>query len=135
MFASTRKIRRAIAFATLMIAVGAAGAQSDLLTDKSGRTLYVSDGDVSGSGRSTCDDVCLRRWPAVPPNEAAGADFGGMTRDDGIRQLTYRGRPVYYYRYDHKPGDVRGDGVLGLWHALRAEAPRQESGTTFGYSY
>jgi predicted lipoprotein with Yx(FWY)xxD motif len=99
-----------------------AAARGDLLTDKAGRTLYVSDDDVAGSGRSVCDDLCLRRWPAVPPDEATGPGFGVMTRADGTPQLSYHGRPVHYYRYDHKPGDARGDGIVGLWQALRRDA-------------
>jgi predicted lipoprotein with Yx(FWY)xxD motif len=123
MSSRTRKIQHTLAFATLVIAAGAVGAHGDLLTDQSGRTLYVSSEDVPGSGRSVCDDLCLRRWPAVPANGAAGADFGSITRADGTPQLSYRGRPVHYYRYDHKPGDARGDGIRGFWQALRRTAP------------
>jgi predicted lipoprotein with Yx(FWY)xxD motif len=117
-----RRLAPALAGTVLMLAAGAAAARGDFLTGPDGRTLYVSEEDVAGSGKSACDPLCLRRWPAVPAGAAQGGDFGSLTRGDGTRQLTYRGRPVHYYRYDHKPGDARGDGTRGLWRALRPSA-------------
>lgn len=43
------------------------------------------------------------------------ADFGSITRADGTKQTTYYGWPLYYYSGDANPGDVKGDGFLGVW--------------------
>ena len=37
-------------------------------------------------------------------------------RDDGVRQWAYKGKPLYTWSKDTKPGDASGDGVGGSWH-------------------
>ncbi|HXT33958.1 MAG TPA: hypothetical protein VN837_00145 [Chloroflexota bacterium] len=32
--------------------------------------------------------------------------------------MTYDGAPLYTFANDKKPGDVNGEGVLGLWWAV-----------------
>lgn len=114
-------VRCAFGLAAFVLAASSEAASQDgYLTGKNGLTFYTFDDDRADSGQSACDDQCLNRWPAVPANEATGKDFSSFQRADGTRQLTYRGQPVYYYRYDHKPGDAQGDGMGGLWHALRS---------------
>ena len=39
-----------------------------------------------------------------------------MTRDDGGKQWAYKGKPLYAWSKDAKPGDVTGDGVNNVWH-------------------
>ena len=44
-----------------------------------------------------------------------------ITRSDGTRQVTYNGHPLYLFVKDHKPGDVKGQGVSAFgaaWFAL-----------------
>jgi predicted lipoprotein with Yx(FWY)xxD motif len=51
------------------------------------------------------------------------ARLGTIRRPDGSRQLTYAGRPLYYYVGDSKPGEVRCQNVYefgGLWLVVRA---------------
>ena len=40
-------------------------------------------------------------------------------RDDGAKQLAYKGKPLYYWSKDQKPGDRTGDGVNGVWHVAK----------------
>ena len=50
---------------------------------------------------------------------ASDAGQGGWSvimRDDGSRQWAYRGKPLYAWIKDQKPGDRTGDGVLHVWH-------------------
>lgn len=102
--------------AVLVLASSACGANAaDVLTGKNGMTLYTFDAD--SAGRSACGDTCLVVWPAARPGDATGADFGEFTRADGTQQLTYAGKPLYYFANDKKPGDRNGDNVRKVWHA------------------
>ena len=86
------------------------------LVDGKGMTLYVFDRDTTGA--SNCNGVCATNWP---PFKAA-ADVKGpapwtvVTRGDGGKQWAYKGKPVYTFSKDAKPGDVKGDGVNAVWH-------------------
>jgi predicted lipoprotein with Yx(FWY)xxD motif len=86
-----------------------------------GMTLYTFDRDVMGAGKSVCNGPCATNWP---PLMASAADSGRgdwtiVTRDDGSRQWAYRGKPVYYWAKDTKPGDRTGDGVNNAWRLVR----------------
>ncbi|HEY8771951.1 MAG TPA: hypothetical protein VIM66_02125, partial [Candidatus Limnocylindria bacterium] len=41
--------------------------------------------------------------------------FGTTTRDDGSKQVTHSGQPLYYFSGDQAAGDAKGDGVGGVW--------------------
>jgi predicted lipoprotein with Yx(FWY)xxD motif len=43
---------------------------------------------------------------------------GGPTRNDGGRQWAFKGKPLYLWIKDHKPGDMTGDGFKGVWHVV-----------------
>jgi predicted lipoprotein with Yx(FWY)xxD motif len=86
-----------------------------------GMTLYTFDRDVMGAGKSACNGPCATNWP---PLMAASADAGSgewtvVSREDGSRQWAYRGKPVYFWARDAKPGDRTGDGFNNAWHLAR----------------
>ncbi|HOC01350.1 MAG TPA: hypothetical protein PKM43_21700, partial [Verrucomicrobiota bacterium] len=57
------------------------------------------------------------------------ADYSVITRDDGKTQLAYKGKPLYYWAKDAKPGDKTGDGVNQVWRAgLSLRSSGVESG-------
>jgi predicted lipoprotein with Yx(FWY)xxD motif len=91
-----------------------------ILVDAKGMTVYTYDKDASGSGKSTCTGQCAENWPPV---KAEGKDFSdpyaALTRDDGSKQLSYKGRPLYTFVKDKKPGDKTGDKVKDVWHVIR----------------
>jgi predicted lipoprotein with Yx(FWY)xxD motif len=95
-----------------------ANALGEVFTDYRGMTLYVFDGDTA-AGKSACDDACAKTWPPL----AAGGlskpvgDWSIVARDDGIRQWAYKGRPLYGFSGDGKPGDAKGAVVDARWHA------------------
>src|SRR5665647_912872 len=35
-----------------------------------------------------------------------------VARDDGAKQVAYKGKPLYTWKNDKKPGDITGDGFL-----------------------
>ncbi len=80
----------------------------DVLVDYKGMTLYTFDGDQPG--RSTCASDCTKVWR---PLRAAGlampvGDWTTVRRDDGTRQWAYKGRLLYGFVGDGKPGDAKG---------------------------
>ena len=42
----------------------------------------------------------------------------GITMGDGIKQTTYKGRPLYYFANDVAAGDMNGEGVNTVWHVI-----------------
>jgi len=105
---------------TILAGTGANGAS--ILTDAKGMTLYIFTKDPNG--KSVCDGGCAKAWPPFyastvsvsPPLSAA--DFGSITRDDGSRQTTFRGWPLYYWFKDKQPGDMTGQGVGKVWYVV-----------------
>ena len=92
-----------------------------VLVDANGMTLYTYDKDVAGSGKSVCNGSCASLWPpakAASADQASGA-FAIVMRDDGSRQWSYKGKPIYTYQADQKPGDRQGDNVKDVWHIIK----------------
>ena len=110
----------ALAGASLSMAQSAPAMASDgVLVGPNGMTLYTFDGDKAG--KSACNGPCAGNWP--PLMAAAGAapsgDWTVVTRDDGSKQWAHKGKPVYYWSKDAKPGDRTGDGFKHVWHLAR----------------
>lgn len=84
-------------------------------------TLYTFDRDVAGSGKSMCSGPCNTNWPPFMATDAdsAAGDFTIITRDDGSKQWAIKGKPVYYWAKDNKPGDTMGDGVNKIWQTAK----------------
>ncbi len=102
-----------------------------VLVDGRGLPLYIFTADRGKTSR--CYGDCARAWPVTfaggTPRARGGARsslLGTTRRSDGRTQVTYRGRPVYYY-VDDRPGvalchNVREFG--GLWLLVRASGKR-----------
>ena len=87
--------------------------------DGAGMTVYTFDKDVAGSGKSACVDGCLKNWPAVPATGDLAAPWSAITRDDGSKQLAYKGKPLYLFVGDKKARDRNGDNVKEIWHIVK----------------
>ncbi len=122
-----------------------AAADSDLgmvVVDAGGRTVYVFDEDVAGSGESACTDECAATWPAVvvedgaPVADGVDGELGTFDREDGARQVTLDGRPLYLFAGDGSPGDATGQGVDGTWFVVGADGEKITAGAADpGFSY
>jgi predicted lipoprotein with Yx(FWY)xxD motif len=87
--------------------------------DAAGMTVYTFDKDVAGSGKSACVDGCLKNWPAVAASGELAAPWSAITRDDGSKQLAYKGKPLYLFVGDKKAGDRNGDNMKEVWHVAK----------------
>lgn len=94
---------------------------SGVLTNPAGMTLYVFDKDTANAGKSVCKDDCAMKWPPfiASAGEKASGAYTIINRDDGGRQWAYKGKPLYTWFKDQKPGDMTGDGVNNVWHSAK----------------
>jgi len=90
-----------------------------VLVDSAGMTLYTFDKDAANSGKSTCNGPCAALWPPAAPIGNVSGDYSVVTRDDGSKQLAYKGKPVYLFAKDQKSGDKLGDNVKDVWHVIK----------------
>ncbi len=93
----------------------------DVLTGSNGMTLYTFDKDVAGSGKSVCNGPCANNWPPLyaADGDTASGDYSIVNRDDGRKQWAFRGKPLYYWVKDQKPGERSGDGFNKVWRVAR----------------
>lgn len=93
-------------------------AKGKTLVDAKGMTLYTFDKDAGG--KSMCNGPCATNWPPLKADGgAASGAWTVVTRDDGSKQWAYKGKPLYAWMKDTKPGDVTGDGFNGVWHVAQ----------------
>jgi predicted lipoprotein with Yx(FWY)xxD motif len=91
-----------------------------MLVSADGMTVYTFDKDVADNGKSACAGPCTKMWPAVVASDTAPkAPWGSIKRDDGTMQTTYKGKPLYMFSGDKKPGDAAGDNFKDMWHTVK----------------
>lgn len=89
-------------------------------------TVYMFASDHGSV--STCYGACATAWPPVvttgTPQAQGGAiaaKIGTITRSEGAKQVTYAGRPLYYYTPDGSEAAISGQGVNSfgaLWWVM-----------------
>lgn len=94
-----------------------------ILFDANGQVVYAFQRDERNRSRCTSEE-CVTAWPPVltnqPPSAGAGVTasrLGTTRRADGTLQVTYAGRPLYFYEHE-APGEVKCHNVDihgGLW--------------------
>ena len=91
---------------------------------------FVVYGFTRDHGRSACYGACAKAWPPYFAPKGAltvGASvkkslLGTVKRKNGRRQVTYAGRPLYYYISDTRPGQILCQDVVeygGRWLIVR----------------
>lgn len=91
-----------------------------VLAISSGMTLYTFDRDLPG--KSNCNGKCAENWPPLKADGTtqSSGNWSVFTRADGSKQWAYKGRPLYTWSKDHKPGDTTGNGVnKNTWHVAQ----------------
>jgi predicted lipoprotein with Yx(FWY)xxD motif len=94
--------------------------KGDIFVDAKGMTLYTFDKDADG--KSVCNGQCATNWPPliVADDAKPAKDWTIVVRDGGLKQWAYKGKPLYTWIKDTKPGDTTGDGVNnGVWHVAK----------------
>ncbi len=94
-----------------------------VLFDANGQVVYAFERDRRNESNCTSDG-CVEAWPPVlteeQPSAGAGAEaglLGTIRRSDGSLQVTYNGRPLYFYEHE-APGEIKCHNVDlhgGLW--------------------
>ena len=99
-----------------------------MLFDSRKQAIYVFEND--SEGETVCYDECAEAWPPVftngKPKAGKGVNaslLGTVKRRDGKLQVTYAGRPAYFYAHEG-PGEVKCHNVDlngGLWWVVGAD--------------
>jgi predicted lipoprotein with Yx(FWY)xxD motif len=98
----------------------------EVLVDAKGRTLYVFTKDKGD--QSVCSGKCTAAWPALTVTGAATPGAGVQAsllstskQANGSTQVTYGGKPLYYFAGDKAPGDTKGQGLNDVWWVVRGD--------------
>jgi predicted lipoprotein with Yx(FWY)xxD motif len=98
----------------------------DHLAGEDGKTLYTFTPDTAPN-KSTCNGDCATNWPpfVLESGETAAGGTGvtgtiaTFARDDGSTQVSYNGKPLYYFAKDTAAGDTNGQGVGEKWFVAK----------------
>lgn len=95
--------------------------EAGMLVNSAGMTLYTFDKDPAGSGKSACNGPCATNWPPLMAgsSDSASGNWTIVTRDDGGKQWAYKGKPLYLWIKDQKPGDKTGEGFNNVWRVAK----------------
>jgi predicted lipoprotein with Yx(FWY)xxD motif len=130
LFVRTAGLMLAASGLASLVAVGTAGAATRTVVSStktaglgkilvSGKTLYTLK-----PSKTPCAAECLKFWPELLlPKGATGAtagpgvkaaNLGTVKRSGGSLQVTYSGKPLYFFAGDTGPGQVNGN-VTDQW--------------------
>ena len=104
-----------------VVSLGGSDELGPFLVAPNGHTLYVFTRDEPGV--SNCAGGCIANWPPllVPAGaqpsagDGVGGEFATLDRDDGDRQVTYDGAPLYFWANDAAAGETNGHEFGGVW--------------------
>jgi predicted lipoprotein with Yx(FWY)xxD motif len=104
----------------------------EMLFDSKKQAVYIFENDPKG--KTVCYGECAQAWPPVFTDGKPQADngvkaslLGTVKRRGGKLQVTYAGKPLYYYAHE-KPGEVRCHKVDlngGLWWVVGPDGKRR----------
>jgi predicted lipoprotein with Yx(FWY)xxD motif len=129
----------------LVLADGTAGAASRVVVSTtknakfgtilvSGKTVYTLK-----ASKTACSTQCLKIWPALmlPKGVAkatagkgvSASKLGTVKRSGGALQVTYAGKPLYWFVGDTGAGQVHGNltNTWGKWSVVATAKPAQPS--------
>lgn len=112
------------------------GSAGRVLVDSSGQPLYANDQE--NGGMVLCKGACVSIWMPLTVHSAPKAGslsgkLGVLARSNGVKQVTFDGKPVYTFAED-QPGKVSGDGARDAfggqqftWHVVHANGSTSSS--------
>jgi len=107
-----------------------------IVVSSSGFTIYHN---TKEKGSIKCTGACAKIWPPLLVGKSekvkAGpginlAKLGKIKRPNGRFQVTYYGKPLYRYAPDTKPGSINGEGIGGIWFALKTNGALAKAAST-----
>jgi predicted lipoprotein with Yx(FWY)xxD motif len=97
-----------------------------VIENQDGHVLYRFDSDDNDPAAATCNGDCAKVWKPVLTNDGAPELKGiaesavsTVDREDGTKQITIAGWPVYTYVGDIKAGSWKGQNVSGKWFVIQ----------------
>jgi len=104
----------------------------NILVNQGNQSLYFFANDISGE--SFCKDGCAAVWPPLTGEVydfelgegLSASDFNTITREDGFKQITYKGWPLYYFSPEgdgvlEQPGEISGDGKNSVFYVAKPD--------------
>jgi predicted lipoprotein with Yx(FWY)xxD motif len=103
----------------------------------SGKTLYTLK-----PSKTACAAACLKIWPelvlpagvtkATAGHGVSASNLGTVMRAGGVLQVTYSGKPLYWFSGDTAAGQVHGNvtDTWGKWSAVVTAKPRKSSSSS-----
>lgn len=110
------------------VVIAADSEYGPMLFDGTGQPIYLFTAEREG--RPACYDACSADWPPVLTRgdpralgDVRGSLLGVTRRDDGSRQVTYAGHPLYFYAHEGKYEVLCHDvvGYGGTWLVVRPD--------------
>jgi predicted lipoprotein with Yx(FWY)xxD motif len=90
--------------------------------------LYTLSSD--SAGKSTCTGACASAWPPLLTSGSPGlsnglkaSDFGTLKRSDGTLQVSYSGKPLYFYSRESGAPNADGLGAHFLGNGNGVKGP------------
>ncbi|HVV15032.1 MAG TPA: hypothetical protein VHD55_01365 [Candidatus Paceibacterota bacterium] len=110
---------------TNVLAITADATLGQFLTANNGMAVYTYDGDATGV--SNCTGSCADTWPPFTVSSSASikapdnvsGTVGTIRRADNSLQVTYNGKPLYFYSKDTVAGKASGQGNGGVWFVIK----------------
>ena len=101
-----------------------------LLTTAKNYSVYTYDKD--SAAQSLCTAECTRNFTPLIASQLARAqgDWNVIERSAGLKQWTFRGKPLYTYAYDSNQWSQEGSDVPGWRNVYTQRAPAPPAGFT-----
>lgn len=86
------------------------------LVSDAGQPLYAFDGDPWRDASACVAAYCANQWQPLLASQLARpvGDFNTVS-GNGVTQWAYRGRPLFTFEGDRKPGDANGSAADPRW--------------------
>jgi len=110
------------------VVIAADSPYGPMLHDGTGQPIYLFTAERAD--RPACYDACAADWPPVltrgeprARGDVRDSLLGATRRDDGSRQVTYAGHPLYFYAHEGKYEVLCHDVVEygGTWLVVRTD--------------
>jgi predicted lipoprotein with Yx(FWY)xxD motif len=110
-----------------------------IVVDGKGMTAYFFDKDTANASSSACTGQCAALWPAItttsttPTVTGVTGTIGTIAGVGGGKQITINGHPVYTFSNDKAAGDVKGQGLMGIWWVVSPAGVKITTAAGTGY--